>query len=274
VSKEISREHFPSFLKWISVLITICVIWGLVSFFKSEFPNVNLLKSRYPWIRAQVGSDEVEVVLRSKRPDNWVNIADVSRAAIGAIVVSEDWSFFWHHGYDFNQITEAIKKDWQRKKFARGASTITQQVVRNVFLEQDKNIWRKLKELYLAIQIEKVLSKNRILEIYLNIAEWGDGLYGVGSASRYYFGKDPSQITPKEGAFLAMLLPSPKRYSASFHDKKLTQYAKTTIEAILVKMVQAEYLTEQQMFQESSLRLSFENPSLMGIESAPTEELE
>ena len=126
------------------------------------------------------------------------------------------------------------------------------------FLEQDKNLWRKVKEIYLATRLEEEVGKNRILEIYLNIAEWGQGLYGIGAAARFYFGKSPDALTAKEGAFLAMLLPSPKRYSSSFRAKKLTPFARSALESILEKMVQAKYITEEEMRLQISEPLSFE----------------
>jgi monofunctional biosynthetic peptidoglycan transglycosylase len=200
-----------------------------------------------------------QIVIQKKMPTYWVKLAQVSEGARLAIMVSEDWAFYEHKGFDFQQISEAIKKDWQEKKFARGASTITQQVVKNVFLEQDKNLARKVRELYLAIQLERALRKEKILEIYLNIAEWGEGVYGIKQASELYFNKHPLDLNAKEGAFLAMLLPSPKRYSQSFRSRGLTPYARDTIEAILEKMVLGRYLTEEEKRRLAAMPLSFED---------------
>ena len=176
-------------------------------------------------------------------------------------MVSEDWAFYQHHGYDPNQIKEALNKDVAERRFARGASTITQQVAKNVFLDSEKNMGRKLKEFLLAVKIEEKFKKPKILEVYLNVIEFGEGLYGIGPAARFYFSKAPKDLTAKEGAFLAMLLPSPKKYSVSFREKRLTKYARRTVNSILGKLVQARYITEEEKTAEQSRPLSFEAAS-------------
>jgi monofunctional biosynthetic peptidoglycan transglycosylase len=135
------------------------------------------------------------------------------------------------------------------------------QVVKNVFLSQEKTLYRKAKEFILAIRLDRHVSKRRVLEVYFNIAEWGEGIFGIGAAARKYFGKTPSELTPKEGAFLAMLLPSPKRYSQSFRDGRLTPYATKTVRSILDKMAQGEYITPEERDLEMNVRLSFETKS-------------
>lgn len=226
-------------------------------------PDVSILQTQFPvihYVRLPNNPKEgVQVVTWEKhRPASWVGLSEVSKAALGAIVVSEDWAFYQHKGYDPNQIKEALNKDMAKGKFARGASTITQQVAKNLFLNSEKNIMRKAKELFLAIKLEEKFKKPKILEAYLNIAEFGEDLYGIGAASNFYFNKPASELSAKEGAFLAMLLPSPKRYSQSFRAKQLTRYASKTVGDILEKMVQAQYLTEEQQVLETAKPLSFE----------------
>ncbi len=250
-------------LSLLSIVATAAAVWGSYRFVASEFPDVALLKTQYPVVlyRKPARGEEAEpptIKLSRMRPSHWVSSTEVSKSAVGAIIVSEDWAFYQHKGYDANQIKKAIEEDIEERRFARGASTITQQVVRNVFLDKDKNLWRKLKELLLAIQLEEVVSKRKILDVYLNIAEWGEGIFGIGAASQHYFGKHPSELTAREGAFLAMLLPSPKRYSQSFRAKKLTTYARDTMESILDKMTQAHYLTPEEKIQEVARPLSWE----------------
>jgi monofunctional biosynthetic peptidoglycan transglycosylase len=247
----------------LSLLLIAATGYGLASgfsFLRQEFPDVTVLRTQYPVVHYMGRDREPRITLRKTRPDGWISVGDVSKTAVGAIIVSEDWAFYQHKGYDANQIKEAIKDDWEAGRLKRGASTITQQVVKNVFLEKDKNLWRKLKELMLAVRMEDTVGKRRILETYLNIAEWGEGLYGIGPAARHYFGKHPSQLTAKEGAFLAMLLPSPRRYSQSFRSRRLTDYARETVESILEKMEQARYITEEERRTELELPFSFEEP--------------
>lgn len=225
-------------------------------------PDVSILRTRYPVVHyVPRSSPSSYVTFERARPSSWVGLDDVSRSAVGAIIVSEDWAFYQHKGYDPKQIKEALNHDIARGRFARGASTITQQVAKNLFLDTDKNVIRKLKELALAIRLEKKYKKRKILEIYLNIAEWGEGIYGIGPAARFYFKKSPRELTAKEGAFLAMLLPSPKRYSQSFRAKSLTVFARRRIADILGKMSQAHYITDGEKIAEKAKFLSFEMPS-------------
>lgn len=234
-------------------------IWVGYRFLRTEFPDPFILKNQYPVIEFRREQPKVPNVRLVKfRPSGWVSLSSISRAALGAVIVSEDWAFYQHKGYDPNQMREALREDWEEGAFVRGASTITQQVARNVFLSKDKNLWRKLKELFLAVEIERKLNKRRILEVYFNIAEWGPGIYGIGGAARYYFHKSPSELTAKEGAFLAMLLPSPVRYGQSFRSKKLTAYARRTVRSILNKMAQAHWISPEERDQQIALPLSFE----------------
>jgi monofunctional biosynthetic peptidoglycan transglycosylase len=204
------------------------------------------------------------VELQGGRPGSWVGLKGVSKRAVWAILVSEDWAFYEHEGLDWDQIEAAAETNWKRGRFARGASTISQQVVKNVFLTREKTLTRKFAELILTIWMEREVSKSRILETYLNIAEWGEGIYGIGAAARHYFGKAPSELTAREGAYLAMLLPSPIRYSRSFRRGGLSAGAMRTIENILQKLVQARVLSEEERIVESQTRFPFETGAVSG----------
>ena len=129
-----------------------------------------------------------------------------------AVRIAEDSRFFEHDGIDYEALKEAIKKDWERKEFAFGASTITMQLARNLFLEPDKSIGRKLREMIITYKLERTLSKKRILELYLNVVQFGNCIYGVEEAAIHYFGKSASQLNRYESAFLAALLPKPAYY--------------------------------------------------------------
>jgi monofunctional biosynthetic peptidoglycan transglycosylase len=252
----VTRVH--SVLGWFGKALLVLAVLVSIIYLAADVPGVNILKSQYPVVVYSGKGQPTTIKIQKERPPGWVSYGEVSRVAVGAIVVSEDWAFFQHKGYDMNQIKEAIREDWESGHFARGASTITQQVIKNVFLQKDKNLWRKLKEFYLATRIEEGVGKRRILEVYLNIAEWGEGIFGIGAASRYYFRKRPSELTAKEGAFLAMLLPSPIRYGQSFRAKRLTEYARETVTSILVKMCQARYLSPIERDAEIQTPLVFE----------------
>jgi monofunctional biosynthetic peptidoglycan transglycosylase len=137
-----------------------------------------------------------------------------------------------------------LLQDIEEGRFARGASTITQQVVKNVYLSQEKTITRKIREMIWARALNKTLTKREILTFYVNLVEFGPGLYGVRDAARVYFGKSPAELSPKEAAFLVMLLPSPRRYSVSYRQKHLTPYARRRVSQILLIMHKMGVLDE------------------------------
>lgn len=260
---------------WAVIVLTTIALLGLSAIaykvIRDAFPDMGVLRTHYPWVKYQGKGRPPKVTLKRVPPPTWVAIQDISPVVMGAVVVSEDWSFFSHDGYDAAEIKNSIQKDLMEGRFARGGSTITQQVVKNVFLERDKTLWRKFREFVLSIELDDKVSKRRILEAYLNVVELGEGIYGVGPAAQFYFKKRPSQLTPKEGAYLAMLLPSPKRYSQSYRDRRLTPYARKTVRNILRKMVKGHYLSQELYEAEVASPLSFEiaeAPSLALPETA------
>lgn len=176
----------------------------------------------------------------------WTPQGAVSKYLFAAVVASEDASYYSHDGLDYDELKAALKKDLEEGRFARGASTITQQVVKNTFLSQEKTITRKVREMIWARAMNKTLTKREILTFYVNLVEFGPGIYGVRDAARVYFGKSPAELSPKEAAFLVMLLPSPRRYSVSFRQKKLTPYARRRVAQILLIMSKMGVLDESE----------------------------
>ncbi|WP_420591225.1 monofunctional biosynthetic peptidoglycan transglycosylase [Bacterioplanoides sp.] len=145
----------------------------------------------------------------------WVALDQVSRDLLYSIVLSEDGDFFAHQGIDYDALQAALAENIKRREWAFGASTISQQTAKNLFLDSNKSLTRKFQELIATLRLEQALNKNQILEIYLNIAEFGPDLYGVKAAAQYYFETTPDQLNAAQGAFLALLLPSPRRYHYS-----------------------------------------------------------
>jgi monofunctional glycosyltransferase len=143
----------------------------------------------------------------------WVPYDRISPNLIRAVVVSEDAKFWRHHGFDLAEMKNAARTNIEKKHFKFGASTISQQLVKNLYLRPSKNVFRKTAEAILTWRLERTLSKKRILEIYLNVIEWGDGVFGIGQAARHYFGKTADALTPDEASRLAVVLPSPRRYN-------------------------------------------------------------
>lgn len=201
---------------------------------------------------------EYRIEWRSSRPSHWVSYGEISKYLIGAVIVSEDWNFFSHSGYDPDEIRSAIRVSLAEKRMVRGASTISQQVVKNVFLSNERSLIRKIRELSLAIEMSEKVPKKKVLEVYFNIAEMGPGIFGIQQAARTYFGKSPISLTPREAAFIAMLLPSPKKYSQSFRKKELSSYAKKTVQKILRKMYQARYISRSSFISAWTTPMAFE----------------
>lgn len=142
----------------------------------------------------------------------WIPLSRVPSYVQDAIVVAEDGTFFEHGGIDWFEVQESIEKNLDEGRAARGASTITQQLAKNLFLSTSKDPVRKLKEAAITLLMEQTLSKRRILELYVNLIEWGRGVFGIEAASRTFFGKSASGLTLDEGARLAAVIPSPLRH--------------------------------------------------------------
>ena len=143
---------------------------------------------------------------------DWVPYNRISEHLKRAVVAAEDAKFLDHEGFDWEAIQKARQKNEERGKVVAGASTITQQLSKNLFLSGSRSWLRKAQEAAITWMMERTLSKRRILEMYLNVAEWGEGVFGAEAAARYHFGVPASALTPEQGAYLAAILPSPRKY--------------------------------------------------------------
>jgi len=201
-----------------------------------------------------LGSFEHEVEIE---PDKWktikigpeshdfVPLAEVSPHLLNSLQTTEDNGFYKHRGFITKEFRTAMVKDLQAGYFKYGASSITMQLVKNVFLTRDKTLSRKFQELFLTWYIENTLEKDRLFEIYVNAIEFGPGLYGIKPASLQYFGKPPIDLNPREAAFFSSILPAPKRRFKQFCQDKLSGWTENKIERILQLMVKRGRLTEQ-----------------------------
>ncbi|HOP40545.1 MAG TPA: biosynthetic peptidoglycan transglycosylase [Geobacteraceae bacterium] len=198
---------------------TIIVVAGLVILYAAyvgisllTLPSVDSLKNRRMNMTIRVKDWKGHYHPLQIGPKNryWTSLAAIPPEMKWAVILAEDENFYRHEGIDVKAIKNAIKHDLEKKRFERGASTITQQVAKNIFLSREKTITRKIKEIILARRMEQELTKGRILELYLNVVELGPMVYGVGHGARYYFGKPASALTPRECAFLAAMLPGPR----------------------------------------------------------------
>jgi monofunctional biosynthetic peptidoglycan transglycosylase len=196
--------------------ITRLLFWIVILWFGATVLTVLALRWLDPPTSSFMMRARVEAVTSGDRKYRtryeWVDYSRISPNAAIAVIAAEDQRFAEHTGFDVKSIDESIREH-QRGKRLRGASTISQQVAKNLFLWQDPSLVRKGVEAYFTVLIETLWSKQRILEVYLNIAEFGRSTYGVGAASRYFYGKTAARLTPAEGALLAAVLPNPRRFS-------------------------------------------------------------
>jgi len=143
----------------------------------------------------------------------WVPLSNISPYLIKAVLIAEDDKFWGHEGFDYEAIRKAIETDLKARRLKFGGSTVSQQLARNLYLSPERSLLRKMGEALITWRMEKVLSKKRILELYLNVVEWGEGIFGIEAAARHYYGKPSSELNPFEATRLAAVLPSPKRYN-------------------------------------------------------------
>jgi hypothetical protein len=191
------------------------------------------------------GGGRRSISVSPSSPD-YVAIGDVPPLFIRTLLLGEDAGFWGHRGVDLGEIPAAIFTNWERGGVARGASTITQQLAKNLFLSPERRLGRKLQEVALAMLLEATLSKQRILEIYLNVIEWGPGLYGLRPAARRYFDKEPAELTPKQMAFLVALIPGPIKYQRSFASGTLSSGFRPLVDALLAKLRSVDAIDESE----------------------------
>jgi monofunctional biosynthetic peptidoglycan transglycosylase len=177
-----------------------------------SLPDVRSLRTANPETTAFMELRAREARAQDKevaKDQHWVPYARMSQNLKRAVIVTEDSAFWQHGGIDYDQLRESMEVNWERGEFARGASTITQQLAKNLYLSPSKNPIRKLKELLITRRLEAELSKQRILELYLNVIEWGDGVWGAEAAARRYFHKPAAELGAPEAALLAAAIANP-----------------------------------------------------------------
>ena len=205
--------RWKKILLWaVAVLLVILVVDIGRYFF---YPNVARLTTDRPCKTAFMEYREAmwrDKGVKKKIATSWVPLSQVSPYVVKAVIIAEDDKFWSHEGFDFEAMQKALEKDIRKKKFKAGGSTISQQLAKNLYLSPAKNPVRKIKEAILTWRIERRLSKKRIMELYLNVAEWGDGQFGVGLAARKDYGKSAASLGPREAAQLAAALPNPRRF--------------------------------------------------------------
>jgi monofunctional biosynthetic peptidoglycan transglycosylase len=231
------------------------IIWGLlllaayvlasVAWDMLHLPQIDGLKTKNPKTTALIEQRRREARARGQSfspNQEFVPFGQISPHLKNAVLVAEDAGFFSHQGIDYAEVREAIKADWKKKAFARGASTITMQLAKNLYLSTSKSLTRKISEAVLARRMDDQLSKARIFELYLNYIEWGPGLFGCQAASRFYFGCEVSQLTPDQAVRMASIIINPRRYGPFADGKRMTTRRKW----IAQKMLEYGHLSERE----------------------------
>ncbi|MBI3586855.1 MAG: monofunctional biosynthetic peptidoglycan transglycosylase [Ignavibacteriales bacterium] len=210
----------------IKTVFAVVALWFGLEIITLPFGEIERFKTSNPMETAFMREHEQRAKEDGKpfrKQQRWIPLARISKETVNAVIVAEDGMFWAHSGFDWFEFRESLERNLKEGRAARGASTITQQLVKNLFLSSSKNPLRKLKEWILTWRMEKVLSKPRILELYLNVIEWGRGIYGIEAASQYYFQKSASQLTRAESAKLAAIIPSPRKHRANSESRYVTR---------------------------------------------------
>ncbi|OHE59274.1 MAG: monofunctional biosynthetic peptidoglycan transglycosylase [Thermodesulfovibrio sp. RBG_19FT_COMBO_42_12] len=227
-----------------------------------SIPDVSKLKKENPKKTSFMKYREKEWRRQGKRyriQQKWVSLSHISPYLKKAVLIAEDDKFWSHEGFDYEAIQKAIEKDIKSKKFKLGGSTISQQLAKNLYLSPAKNPLRKIREAIITWRLERVLTKKRILELYLNVAEWGDrGIFGIGAASRHYYGKLASELNPEEASRLASVLPNPRKYNP-LGDSRYVRHRSNLIYSIMVRrgIVVPEY---EEVIEEDEKNDQLETP--------------
>ncbi|HON60022.1 MAG TPA: monofunctional biosynthetic peptidoglycan transglycosylase [Smithella sp.] len=204
---------YKKIIKFAAILLGVYLIFDVGRYF--FYPNISDLQKNRPAKTAFMEYREKtweKKGINKKITNVWVPLSRISPYAMKAVIIAEDDKFWSHEGFDFEAMQKALEKDLAKKKFKAGGSTISQQLAKNLYLSPSKNPIRKVKEAILTWRMERCLSKRRIVELYLNVAEWGDGIFGIEAAARKYYGKSAAELGPREAAVLASVLPNPIRY--------------------------------------------------------------
>ena len=233
------------------ILIALCsaLVWVIARSLPDVRPLKNPLNTMTLMVRDATGK-QVPFVVGLRNP-YWTSFSRIPIALQWAIIVAEDDTFYYHNGFNFAAMRDALWENIKRRKTVRGGSTITQQLAKNLYLSREKSLSRKLKEAVITSQLERHLSKNRIIELYVNVIEWGPGVYGVGAASWHYFHKFPADLNFFESVLLAAIIPSPTLYNPHrYPERALMRYKK-----VLTLMLTSKLITDDQYEIASAVQL-------------------
>jgi monofunctional biosynthetic peptidoglycan transglycosylase len=217
--------RFPRVRRALRIAVALsAVVFALLCHTWITLPDVRPLARTPPASTAFMRLRESQAAAEggtARRRQRWVSYNAISPHLKRAVIVAEDAAFFSHEGLDFDEIKASMEKNWEEGEFTRGASTITQQLAKNLYLSPSRNPYRKVQELFIARRLEAVLTKQRIFELYLNLIEWGDGIWGAEAAARAYFGISAADLDPTQSALLAGAIINPRVYSPARPNARL-----------------------------------------------------
>ncbi|MBI5473607.1 MAG: monofunctional biosynthetic peptidoglycan transglycosylase [Ignavibacteriae bacterium] len=205
-----------------------------------------------------------------KISQRWIPLSRIPRHAVNAVIVAEDGMFWEHGGFDWYEFQQSLQKNWEKKRAVRGASTITQQLAKNLYLSTSKDPIRKLKEWVITALLEHYLVKSRILEIYLNVIEWGPGVFGIDAAARKYFGRSASGLSYDQALRLAAVIPSPLKHRPTDQSRWMN-YRRNIVAQ---RMLGRHYDVDEEEFEEEEEEQSQEKEttsSQPSIEQSPAD---
>ncbi|MDB4970385.1 MAG: mtgA [Myxococcales bacterium] len=247
-----SRKRAPRRLSRISriLLVTLALVVAAAIVVAISLPDVRRMAASNPTTTTMIDLRREQAKTAGhayKLHWDWRPIARVSPFLQRAVVYAEDAQFWKHDGVDWEAMKDAAEHDWKERSLERGASTITQQVAKNLYLSPSRNPIRKVRELFIARRLDRDLGKKRVLELYLNIAEWGEGIFGAEAAARHWFGCSAAELRPAQAARLAVALPNPLKRSPAVKSRTLARRAERLVRAMArAGVIDATALAEAQ----------------------------
>ncbi|MCU0288360.1 MAG: monofunctional biosynthetic peptidoglycan transglycosylase [Acidobacteria bacterium] len=230
---------------YVFFLILLCAIPLAAAYLYLTIPDVEYLKMENPQTTAIIEQRKEEAKKSGKTlkiRQNWVSFNAIPNLLKNTVRVSEDAGFYQHEGIDYYELKESVRRNLKEGKKARGGSTITQQLAKNLFLSTEKSYYRKFKEMLIAKKLEKHLSKDRIFTIYLNVIEFGNGIFGVEAGAEYFFHKPVSQLSLNEILRLVAVIPKPLKVTPLSN----SNYLKWRANLLLDRLIQYNYISQSQ----------------------------
>lgn len=259
MTQQVVRQIFNClilFLKGIALALVLLITTLFFVCFTLYFtlPDVSSLATTNPSTTAFIELRRAEALQKGidfQMKWEWVPLSKISPYVINSLIYSEDNTFWTHGGIEWNSVIHALNIFWHQHRFVTGGSSITEQVAKNLYLSPERNLLRKGRQYLLAIKLERHLSKDRILEIYLNIIEWGDNIFGIEAASHYWFNCSASELTPNQAVNLALVVPNPRHRDPTTPPPTFNR----AINQFLLMLAQDGIISDEQAIDELNIKI-------------------